>query len=594
LYSIPQGRIAAAIRDLLAGLRGFASILYNLSLLQDLLPTDGQKLMTTLAAPAPDLRAWSSFILPPLLLIIGSFVYYGLYFDVGFNFADEGNYAQFAYELFLGRDLGDLPVSYGVLWFKLGEGLFRVFGPDYALVRLVFFASVLITSLLVYAALALATGHRRFAFAVALIPVLAPAFLPTAFYGLCVLLNAAAQIRLVKRGAAVRVGDAALAGAALALSFQIRPDFGYIFSVPLVFVLVLAAWRAVPEDRLRSMLRLTAGALAGFALAHLPGLMVAVADGYLGVLIAQYLSYPAMLAGYGLRGLHSLFGGASGGEATAQAAALLQRPDVNIFAAPDVTSARLALLVYLPPVIIAAFAVHAVLAYRQAADRLEHVGMSFVVFATGAAALPHYFFYRPDLAHIANFMPGYVVLAGLFAWKIANARRRLAGLIGCFVIAMSVGLYLWAAFTSEGTGSIAGTFGRTERFQAANGVDVRLYPGEKAQLEDLKSLIEAHSAPGDAIICVPYCPGIAFMTGRRLLFREQYVDDALLLREPDWLARASALTQEARPPVVIVMDWAINGTDISRFSRWAAPYMDTLESLARRKLERPNMTIYLL
>jgi hypothetical protein len=46
--------------------------------------------------------------------------------------------------------------------------------------------------------------------------------------------------------------------------------------------------------------------------------------------------------------------------------------------------------------------------------------------------------------------------------------------------------------------------------------------------------------------------------------------------------------------VVIVMDWAINGTDISRFSRWASPYMQLLESLAREKIDRPGLSIYLL
>jgi hypothetical protein len=99
----------------------------------------------------------------PAVLIAGlSLVYYALYFDSGLNFSDEGNYAQFVYELSGGASLNELPVSYGLLWFKMGEGLFRLFGPDFLLVRALFFACVLTTSLLVYAAVFIVTRRPSF------------------------------------------------------------------------------------------------------------------------------------------------------------------------------------------------------------------------------------------------------------------------------------------------------------------------------------------------------------------------------------------------------------------------------------------------
>ena len=59
-----------------------------------------------------------------------SAIYYSRYFNSGFNFADDGNYAQICYELFLGRSLSDIAINYGVLWFKVGQGLFQIFGVD--------------------------------------------------------------------------------------------------------------------------------------------------------------------------------------------------------------------------------------------------------------------------------------------------------------------------------------------------------------------------------------------------------------------------------------------------------------------------------
>lgn len=82
-------------------------------------------------------RPW----VPAVLLGALSLAYYALYFDAGFNFSDEGNYVQFVYELSRGTSLNDLPVSYGLLWFKVGEGLFRLFGPDLLLARALFSAA---------------------------------------------------------------------------------------------------------------------------------------------------------------------------------------------------------------------------------------------------------------------------------------------------------------------------------------------------------------------------------------------------------------------------------------------------------------------
>ena len=77
----------------------------------------------------------------------------------------------------------------------------------------------------------------------------------------------------------------------------------------------------------------------------------------------------------------------------------------------------LAWMVYLPLVGLGAFAafILATLPARWRARRFGEIAMALVGFTAGIAAFPHYFLFRPDLSHVANFMPGYVVMAGVFA-----------------------------------------------------------------------------------------------------------------------------------------------------------------------------------
>ena len=95
---------------------------------------------------------------------MSSIGYYALYFNSGFNFADDGNYAQICYELLLGRDPNDLAIGYGILWFKVGEFLFRIFGVNYTLIKLLFFFCITVTNVLIFYTVAIATGSPNVRF----------------------------------------------------------------------------------------------------------------------------------------------------------------------------------------------------------------------------------------------------------------------------------------------------------------------------------------------------------------------------------------------------------------------------------------------
>jgi uncharacterized membrane protein len=513
--------------------------------------------------------------------------YTALYFTAGFNTADDGNYAQIAYELYLGRDPADLAFNYGLAWFQAGAVLFRLFGVDYDLVKGVFFAAIIATNVLLFATVARLTGNRVLAAAITAAPALAPAFPATAFYGLCIMLNAAAQVRLVRGTAAPR--DAALAGAALAVTLLIRPDFGYLFALSLL----AAAALTVPRARVAHNL---AGVALGFAVVIVPYAAVAAAGGYLGLVVRQTFSYPSMMVDMLLKGL-------SGEDRSAAAAGtFLSRPPLSALFTGDLPAATFAALIYLPVLGIAGYgALAAARVVRLRGEtRRKSLAEAAAVLTAGAAAFPHYFVYRPDMPHVANFMAGYAVLAAALAWPLLRAARespvirRAAAGLATAAVAGHLGLYAWAGVRSPETGGIALARDRTELFQAGNGVAALVRPDELRVLEFLRETVAANSRPGEAIVCLPYCPGVAFMTERRMLLRHFFVDDSFPAREPGWLAQAIETTRREKPPVVIVMDWAVNGTEISRFRNWAPAYMAMLDELARDKRVFPGLVIYLL
>lgn len=525
-----------------------------------------------------------------------SVLYYGLYINSGFSPADDGNYAQIAYELYLGRSPDELSINYGILWFKIGEGLFEVFGVNYTLVKGVFFATITLTNLLIFYTIALACGSRLFALAMILIPALVPAFPATAFYGLCIMMNAAVQMNLACKIKSITWKSAALAGAVLSLSFQIRPDFGYIWAVPLGIILILAC---LNEGGMRKAQTLFGAAALGFASVQIPFFLTAMASGYAGLMLQQYLSYPMTMIDYAMSGLQGLFGSTTS-QIDSPGSTSLQRPGIMaIFGG----TAGMAALIYIPVIAIAGFLLVAATAWKDIWDKQhrERSAKMLVAFFAAASAFPHYFFYRPDLSHIANFMPGYTVLAAVMIatlyQKIQTADPswvKILSFTATAAMALHLGLYAWIGLTTPGTGSIAGASARTQLFQAGNGVNVFVTAAEKNQYELVRTAIAENSTPEDRIVCVPYCPGFAFMAERQMLFGQFYVDDATPMLSPGWTERAISLTTAARPPVVIVMDWAINGTDESRFATWAADYVLTLEKLSREKIVRPGLTLYLL
>lgn len=528
------------------------------------------------------------------VLAVAAFLFYGGYATAGYNFADDGHYAQVAYEFLLGTDPHAIRFGYGLLWHKLGEWLFLFTGPSHTAVRALFFAVLGGTAVLLWTTLRQLGVSAFLAGMAAALALVVPAYPATAFYGFCTLLNVAAQLPLARRGKTATAADTLLPALALSVTFQIRADFGYVFAVPLALLILDASVAGPSGTRMGCFARLAGTALAMAAAGHAPLILLAIKGAYLDLVVAEYLRYPKAVALIILRLLH-LEPAAAGGAGT-----LLQRvsPRALWLGPPD--QAGLALLIYGCPAVIAAFAAFEAIALVRTprGARGPRARVDGVILIGALASFPHYFLYRPDLPHLANFMPGFLVVAPLFAsrwWGAATAGRwRGAALPGGFAILTLPLVYLWMGLSGPGTGSPVLAQGRTVPFDGPNGVHVRLTADEHALLTALRDVILANSRPGDRIVCLPFCPGLAFLTERRMLLREHYVDDSLLVTDPGWIERSIALTDAERPPVVVTFDWPLNGTELSRVRNWAAPYYTWLDGVAREKRDVLGATVHLL
>ena len=524
-------------------------------------------------------------------------MYYWLYIDATFNIADDGSYAQVVYELRHGIDPHRLQLSYGIAWFKLGQFLFWLTGNSYLTAEALFHGALAIVAGLVFVVVGRLTRNPWLALAGGALTAAAPAFPATAFYAVSTMLNLFCQMALACRWRTLRAWDVVPAAVALAVTFQIRPDFGYFFAIPLGALLLLSG--GIQGGRIFG--QLLGAALAAFISAHIPLAVDGLRHGYFDLVIANYLRYPALLWYLLETALNSPAVADNGG-----AGAVLARTPLSALWHGPLSAAKSALTLYAPVagigLFVACHAAWAVGSWRrgQGAVAFDRLIIAGVLLASALASFPHYFLFRPDLAHVANFMAGYTVLALVLVGDVARKAGQAHGLLArgaravvLLVVLTGLAGYGWVGLTEQGSGSITVAQGRTQRFIAANGVDVRLTENEHALYSWLYAQITENSRNDDPIICVPFCPGIAFMTGRRMLLGDFYVDDALLLREPDWIDRAIAASRASAVPVVVVQDWAINGTNQSRFVVWARRYIDFLDAAGYRRVTLSDYTVYI-
>ncbi len=534
---------------------------------------------------------------PVLLIIIAALSYYGSYWRHWFNTHDEGGtVCLVAQRLLAGeRPWEDVELGYNIGWFMPVVALFKVTGVNYLAARVWFFFLATITALLAYNIVSRVSGRRWLGLAVGLLLVGLPGsqfknYIPLAEAAntACILAAIAILPALSRRWLlAVTLG-----GVVLGLTILVRVELGIFFALIWLGLLALL----LLDSRLAGMQRARMCAvsflvlLAGFLVPHAPAYLALKSRGLESHLLGEYTSWFRFLSG-------SV--GINKPAPDIKKAAPAAAPDAPAAKAPEsdpeeredrATLARkplggllqgtyrerqLPFLTYAPLVGYAVFSLLGLGGVLRVLVRgkftIDASAMKWLLLIGGSlTTFPQFFIFRPDRPHLSEFMPGYLIaMTGCTALLFSASRQRvLAGIVAAFLLLQTC-VFAGFALQHASAGTIAARKGRKVWFHAENGVNIRTSKKDAAHLSAVRDAVLAHSKPGDHLICFPYNPGYNLMTNRPTYLRNVYVDNDTHSR--GWAAETIRDFEQKRPAVVIVDDRAINGSNGSRFSKWAAP-----------------------
>lgn len=519
------------------------------------------------------------------LLTILSLLYFGCLYNYGYDWADIGSYAQICYEI----DLGNSPTSYpgyGIGWYLLGATLFHLVGVNYTALMVMIYGLIFISVGLLFLTVRALTGRLWLALAAALVMMLVPPFAASTVRSIGLALFSLPIVLLAR--APVDRGWFALVVATLSVGLVaiLRPDMAYLFFAILLSVVAVRSWSADPTLRAggRRFALSVAVILLVVAIGSAPLVWIAMKHGLLSALAASYMRY------YGV--FYTLITASANVSASSQSSNFIMIPALSALWHGDWSSRVFAFLVYTTTAGLVAFGLVAARQWRRpGADRsitIPHVAVLLVV----SSQWPIFALFRADWTHFVTFMHAYLLFAAMVVAALIQAGRLSwlvkAPVIG--VIGLQVALFVVQGVQAPGMGWLAQRSGRDAVFDGPAGIHVKVSSGEKLEYQAITQLIQNNSKPDDSIICVPYCPGIAFMAERRMLFRQHYADNGV---SESWINSAIAETRQAQPPVIIVRDWAINGTDSSRFVNWAARYLDFVRQTYPVAIHLPDTTIWL-
>ncbi len=546
--------------------------------------------------------------LPALLIVAAALAYYGSYLRYWFNPHDEGGtVCLLAQRLLQGeRPWVDVALGYNIGWFYPLVGLFHLTGVNYLAARAFFFALSTITALLGYGIVTRLSGSRWLGCGVGLVLIALPGSQFKNYIPLAEMANTACLMHLLHVEFSARrkwFGAVALGGAVLGLTLLVRVEIAIFFAViwSLLLLLVLLDKRLALAQRVTHLL-LGGALLAAVAAAvqvppflhlrklgveaHFTGQIPVWFEALSGRFEGQIGAAPAPVAPLPVTvpaPVTAPAGKPAVGAPSQDRSTLSRRPVSNIWSSVGWKNRLLALLTYAPLLGLGCFLLIGtgglVRRVWRRAFTLGAPALGCLILIGGSlTTFPQFFLFRPDRPHLSEFMPGYILaVAGCMAllWPRGESRRGsrtlLASACAVFFL-LHLAAFAFFAFQHPSAGTIAARFGREAKFAGENGVRVRDFKRHTTNFATIRDAVDKYSRPDDFLICYPYMPGYNLMTNRRTYLHNVYVDNAT--HADDWAETTIRDFEEKKPAMVIIDTRAINGTEASRFSRWAAPVHD--------------------
>jgi len=557
--------------------------------------------------------------LATLLLVLSALIYYGFYWRSGLKLSgEEGVAAMVAQRLNAGaRPIVDTFLGYNVGWFYPIAWLFKATGPNYLALRGYFFLLAILSGLSGCWIVMLVTRHRLLSIGTGLILIMLPGVIGRNYMGLLGLLGMLALLGtfvVPHKNKQTGLSWMVFTGFVISLTWFVRIDLGFFLTTLFLLTTLLFLVKPVAGffARCRSVLLGIAILTLSFLVIQGPVYSDALHRGFGTQFAQQYLLWPLMIKNSGSQILnrltssqkkpvaatsttekselksHALGISTQGSETPASTISYsdtsLQRPSLNeILKAPTFKDRLFALIVYLPVPVASFFVFWGLLMvlfslltrevnlWRKGALLLVSTGASLVLF-------PQYFFWRPDMVHLGEFMVPFLVtlVLGIFLagseWGKSDRWKRLALSLVIFPAILDLSCYLVKGWQTDGSGSIAASRRRHLEFTASNGVRVKLNPEELLRDTLLRDTILNHSRPGDYVVCYPYFPMVNFMTDRPSYEHNLYADNAI--PSELFFNQAKGNIEHFHPAVIVIGTGKVNSTESSRFQNWASKTYD--------------------
>ena len=577
-------------------------------------------------------------------LLVFALLYYGQYYQAGLYPAAEGGVeGMVALRLLEGqRPIVDTFLGYNLLWFYPVVGLFKIFGPSYTVLRLFFFFLSTLTGLMSFRLVRLCTGNSAVAFLAGLLVLLIPGQMFRNYMAFIVVLNMTTffSAYLLPAGSTTkRLVWMAASGVTLAIAWLIRVDVGFFLSCLWLGMLTTFVIRRENFiEQLRVALLGALLALVCFAAIHLPIYLDASHRGFGSEFLGQYKQWPSMIQTQGGRVIETICKSVSERLPHRKSPALItsvaipvslltpKTPASAVPTAPSVqthksdkeipaTLARrsflagtprdkmLAINLYLPLLIAMLIALGSLgtWIYALARQNEELRDKSLIILSALGCSLtlfPQYFFWRPDMVHLSEFMVPMTLTSmlvmwyALHAWKHSGKVVRVGLGIVLFFTALTLVLYYINACQSQSSGGIATGLNKRFEFHAANGVNVKLSQSELQDTSAIYRIITAASGPEEYLICYPYNPEINFMTARPSYEYNFYIDNAMISPERFYKEEIEKIGK-FHPAAFVITDWAINSTEQSQFSNWAAQTYGYITGHYKLAYKHGNVELYI-
>ena len=561
------------------------------------------------------------------LLMIVAVCYYAFYWRCGLILSgEEGIAAVVAQRLNGGeRPIVDTFLGYNLGWFYPIAWLFKLAGPNYLILRAYFFLLGILSGLTAYFIIRLVTRKSLIALATGLVVILMPGVIGRNYMGLLGNLGMLSILGVFLIPSQKRLGQLLwmiAAGVSLSLAWLIRIDLGFFQTT--LFLLTAFLYLFKPEPGF--LRRLGSAAIAililigSFLTIHGAVYRDAIQRGFAPQFMQQYWVWPSMIRNGAFQLLHQHSKPQIAPTGTPVTAAIvkespptptspttspttssipfvaheendssssvsyndvsLKRPPVSeILHARKFKDRVFALLIYLPIPIALLFIgwgfFSIIISWiSRSTDCWKKGGVLLVSTGSALVLFPQYFFWRPDMVHLAEFMVPFMVtlVIGLWlatsAWRNSTSGKRVLLVLIMLPAALDLGLYAIKGWQTDSAGSIAASRKRHLEFAGLNGVRVKLNPQELTRNTLLRDAILSHSKPGDYVVCYPYFPMVNFMTDRPSYEYNLYSDNALPSRQ--FFDQAKLNIERFHPAVIVIGTGKVNDTESSRFQNWAS------------------------